>query len=125
MDKWAFIFIAPLFLSFAVPAVAQPAPNIERGHQVFEKWCAGCHNPDPALQKNGGGLVGTVFAGTYTLERKYKGTKPAALEARTDLTADLVKYTVRHGLNMMPRSRKTEISDSELDDVADYLTHKK
>ena len=111
-----------LTLAIATHARADTPSDSQKGHEIFEKWCAGCHNPNPALQKHGGGLVGQVFAGTYTLEQRYKGTKPAALEQRTDLTSDFIKYTVRHGLNMMPRSRKTEISDSDLDALATYLT---
>jgi mono/diheme cytochrome c family protein len=106
----------------SLPSMAQTPSAIEQGHEVFAKWCAGCHSPEPALEKNGHSLVGSVFAGTYTLEQRYKGTKPAALEQRTDLNATLIKYTVRHGLNVMPRSRKTEISDTDLDAIVDYLT---
>jgi (+)-pinoresinol hydroxylase len=108
--------------AFAGQALAQTAPDVEHGRAVFKLWCAGCHNPNPALQRNGQDLVGRVFAGTYTLEQRYKGDKPAALEARTDLDPSYVRFVVRHGLNMMPQSRKTEISDEDLDDVAAYLT---
>jgi mono/diheme cytochrome c family protein len=103
-------------------ALAQATPNIAHGHAVFKLWCAGCHNPNPALQRNGQDLVGRVFAGTYTLEQRYQGAKPAAIEERTDLSASYIHFVVRHGLNMMPLSRKTEISDEDLDSVAAYLT---
>jgi hypothetical protein len=39
-----------------------------------------------------------------------------------DLSPSDVRFVVRHGLNMMPLSRKTEISDEDLDNVAAYLT---
>jgi (+)-pinoresinol hydroxylase len=103
-------------------ALAQVVQNIDHGRAVFRLWCAGCHNPNPALQRNGQDLVGRVFAGTYTLEQRYKGVKPAALEERTDLDPSYIRFVVRHGLNMMPLSRKTEISDEDLEDVAAYLT---
>ncbi len=102
------------------PALAQSVSN---GHILFEKWCADCHNPDPAKQTDPNGpLVGRVYAGTYTLQQRYKGAEPAPLEQRTDLNPGMIKFTVRHGLNMMPHTRKTEISDAELNDIAAYLT---
>jgi mono/diheme cytochrome c family protein len=113
----------------AAPAFALSAPDVLQGHQVFEKWCAGCHNPELTKQQIGamkpdgtGNLINQVFAGTYVLAQRYKGAEPAALEQRTDLSPEMIKFTVRHGLNMMPRSRKTEISDVELNDIAAYLT---
>jgi len=109
-------------LALAAQALAQEPSEVQRGHEVFEKWCAGCHNPDPALQQHGGGLVGQVFAGTYTLEQRYHGSKPAALEQRTDLAPAYIQAVVRQGLNVMPRTRKTEVSDSDLAAVVAYLT---
>lgn len=53
-------------------------------------------------------------------ERRYHGSKPAALEQRTDLTPTQVKYAVRHGVKFMPFFRKTEIPDSDLDALAAY-----
>jgi len=107
----------------ATPALAQQPPGeVQRGHAVFEKWCAGCHNPDPALERHGGGLVGRVFAGTYTLEQRYHGTKPAALEQRTDLSPAYIRLMVRQGRNVMPRTRKTEVSDADLTAIVAYLT---
>jgi (+)-pinoresinol hydroxylase len=37
----------------------------------------------------------------------------------------LVKYTVRHGVSVMPPLRKTELSDADLDAIAAYLTRKR
>jgi (+)-pinoresinol hydroxylase len=116
--------VAVSLLAAAGLALAQrPAESeIQHGHEVFDKWCAGCHDPDPALQTHGDDLVGQVYAGTYLLEQRYHGSKPAALAQRTDLKADYVRVTVRQGRNMMPRTRKTEVSDSDLDAIAAYLT---
>ena len=47
---------------------------------------------------------------------------PAVLEERTDLTSVQIKTVVRRGLYGMPITRKTEVSDAELDDVVAYLT---
>ncbi len=59
------------------------------------------------------------------MQAKYKGTKPAELDQRTDLTAAFVTYTVRHGVSVMPSMRPTEITDTELKAIAAYLSRKK
>jgi mono/diheme cytochrome c family protein len=38
-----------------------------------------------------------------------------------DLSRELVKTIVRTGVKSMPFTRKTEISDADLDDLANYL----
>lgn len=60
--------------------------------------------------------------GTDALAAKYRGAVPALLEQRTDLTVESVTYVVRHGVSIMPFFRKTEISDSQLEDLAAYLS---
>jgi mono/diheme cytochrome c family protein len=52
----------------------------------------------------------------------YKGSKPAMLEERTDLTPEIIKQFVRNGVSVMPFFRKTEISDADLDALALYLS---
>jgi (+)-pinoresinol hydroxylase len=52
---------------------------------------------------------------------KYKGALPALLEARTDLTFDVLKAYLRHGSWSMPPFRKTELTDAEIQDIAAYL----
>ena len=84
-------------------------PRLQQGHDVFQKWCAPCHAPGP------------YHPGTQALAAKYKGEKPDALEARTDLTPDVTKTFVRGGVSIMPPFRKTEITDQELDALAAYL----
>jgi (+)-pinoresinol hydroxylase len=116
--------LATLVTAFAGGAVAGEAPSATQGHELFNKWCYGCHAasikhaPDASL-------LGSVVAGTYTLQQRYQGTKPAALQERTDLTPALINAVVRHGLNLMPRTRKTEVSDAELADIVAYLTQPK
>ena len=80
---------------------------------MFDKWCAPCHGAGPGKPA------------TAALAFKYKGAKPALLEERTDLTPEIVKYMVRNGVFTMPPSRKTEISDADLDDLAAYLSKSK
>jgi mono/diheme cytochrome c family protein len=92
----------------AADAAASP-----EGHAVFARWCGDCHAPVSERRK--------MLAGTYVLQQLYKGTKPAALEQRTDLTRAYVKRIVRTGWNIMPPTRKTEITDQQLDALAAYL----
>jgi (+)-pinoresinol hydroxylase len=91
------------------------AADVAHGQVVFGVWCTGCHEPLP-------GPSYAPPAGTYVLEQHYHGRIPSALEQRTDLTATLIRTMVRNGRNMMPQTRKTEISDSDLDDLVAYLT---
>lgn len=104
--------VLALGAAWAAQANAQGAP-VSRGRQVFDKWCAPCHG------------AGLGKPATAALAFKYKGQKPALLEERTDLTPDIVKYMVRNGVYTMPASRKTEISDDDLDVLAAYLSKAK
>ena len=90
---------------------------LAHGKQMFELWCSACHK-----RLNPGDLP---VAGTSSLQRKYGDTKPAALEQRTDLSAATIRTIVRHGTKSMPASRKTEISDADLDALVTYLTARK
>jgi mono/diheme cytochrome c family protein len=86
----------------------------ERGAAVFNNWCAACHSRD-----------GRNAPGTASLQFKYQGKTPAALEDRRDLTPQAVKFFVRQGVATMPFSRKTEVSDADLEALAAYLTQAK
>ena len=80
----------------------------ETGQRVFANWCAPCHMDSP-------------FApGTIQL-RQTRGPENAIIEQRTDLTEDLVRIFVRQGFAGMPKFRRTEISDRELDLLVEYL----
>lgn len=106
-------FVAGL-LVFAVPIAARtgPANSLASGRQVFDKWCAACH-----------GRTGRM-AGTIALEAKYEGKVPAALEDRSDLDPEIVRYFVRNGVSLMAPFRKTEISDTQLEALTTYLAAK-
>jgi mono/diheme cytochrome c family protein len=82
----------------------------QQGKKVFDRWCAACH------------AAGDAYPGTLALHAKYKGEMPPALEQRTDLNPDFVKFFVRNGVSVMPFFRKTEISDAELAALAAYLS---
>ena len=96
----------------AVPNAAAGSPDLQRGKAVFDEWCAGCHAPGPR------------HPGTQALDALYKGTKPGALEQRTDLAPKLTEQFVRKGVSVMPPFRKTEISDRDLAALAAYLAPK-
>jgi (+)-pinoresinol hydroxylase len=79
------------------------------GRAVYTKWCAPCHDP------------GVIHPGTNALTVKYRGVKSGVLLDWKDLAPETVKYLVRHGISVMPQFRKTEISDSDLDALAQFL----
>jgi len=92
-------------------AVETEGGATERGAAVFNNWCSACHSRGPQNAP-----------GTASLQVKYQGSVPAALEDRRDLTPDLVKFFVRNGVAMMAPLRKTEVSDADLEALAAYLT---
>lgn len=81
-----------------------------KGYVEYQDYCSMCHGEGPGRP------------GTMALQAKYKGTEPALLADRTDLTPALIKAYVRNGVSIMPIFRKTEISDADLDAIAAYLT---
>jgi len=86
---------------------------VERGAAVFNNWCSACHSRGPQNAP-----------GTASLQNKYQGSVPAALQDRRDLTPDLVKFFERNGVAMMAPLRKTEVSDADVDALAAYLTQR-
>ena len=100
-------------------------PLVKRGKQVFEARCQICHG---AYTKPQGVSVFSMpqMPGTYALELKYKGQKPALLEERTDLTAEAVAVFVRHGGGgFMPAFRPTEVSEEDLKALGAYIARKR
>ena len=92
-------------------ATAQTAPvDYSAGKLVYGKWCAPCHDP------------GVIHPATNALGAKYQGVKAGVILDWTDLPASTVKYWVRNGISVMPHFRKTEISDTELEALAAYLS---
>jgi mono/diheme cytochrome c family protein len=82
-----------------------------RGYVEYEKYCSACHGEGPEDRP-----------GYTALKVRYNGALPAALPDRTDLVPEYIKYLVRNGVSIMPRARRTEISDAELDAIVAYLT---
>jgi mono/diheme cytochrome c family protein len=102
---------APIASWSRTAAVSETAGSLsERGAAVFNNWCDACHRN-----------AGQNAPGTRSLELKYRGELPAALEERTDLTPALVELYVREGVATMPFYRKTEISDEDLAALSAYL----
>jgi (+)-pinoresinol hydroxylase len=111
-------FVKVFLLGVAAVAAAAPAQSADagHGHAVFLKWCAPCHSA-------GIGNPGAPMKpGTYALLAKYNNTLSPLIEERTDLQPDFIKVVVRNGITIMPFSRKTEISDRDLDDLVAWLT---
>ena len=99
--------------SRTMAAVETQGSPVERGAAVFNNWCSACHSRGPHNAP-----------GTASLQNKYQGSVPAALEDRRDRTPDLVKFFVRNGVAMMAPLRKTEVSDADLEALAAYLTRR-
>lgn len=84
--------------------------QIAEGREIFEMLCGQtCHGMD----ENTGDA-------TRTLEAKYQGSLPAALEERTNLTPEFIEIYVR-GLTGMAPYRPTEIDDAQFDALVAYL----
>lgn len=103
------VLVAGVVLAIAEPLAPRAQPPAADGKAVFDHWCAPCHAPGPR------------HPGTQALEALYRGTKPAALEQRTDLVTEITRAFVRSGASVMPPFRKTEIGDADLEALARYL----
>ena len=111
-DESREVVIEPHMETYGYVPRVKATSGLERGKQVYEQWCAICHNE------------GVGMAGTLVLKMKYKGEVTPLLEERTDLTRDVIEYYVREGMGSMPYFRKTEVSDSDLDALVLHLTQK-
>lgn len=113
--------VLPILLLLAMIGPRDPArgaapldrPSLTRGQETFQRWCGACHGAGPDKP------------GTMALRAKYQDSRPAELLLRTDLSVPMIKLFVRRGVSVMPPFRKTEISDGELADLADYLSNPK
>ena len=110
--KRAIPLLSLLVMTIGAPALGQTGPSAEDGKVVFDQWCIHCHG-----QMQRGPLPGTA-----SLTIKYRGELPALLEERTDLVPEFIRTVVRGGLFGMPITRKTEVSEAELEDIIAYLT---
>jgi mono/diheme cytochrome c family protein len=107
--------LAALVVACCAAVGANAQPSADRGKAKFEHSCAPCHG------KGVGNDGHAQLPGTEALKLKYRGTIPAALEDRTDLTADTIRAFVRNGTFSMPPFRPTELTNTEIADIAAYL----
>ena len=109
-SSWLLVTAAFFAAGAAVPSPSAPSDAAEAGgKQTFDHWCAPCHASGPG------------HPGTQSLEVKYGSKLPAPLEQRSDLTPEVTRYFVRHGVALMPFFRETEISETQLKELAEYL----
>lgn len=100
---------------------AAPAPvrQIERaelpGRSLFQHQCAPCHGTGP------GADGAPMLPGTAALAAKYGGQRPAQLELRNDLPAPVLRVFVRRGSGAMPAFRPSELTNAQIDQIAEYL----
>jgi len=112
------------------------ADSAPRGKMLFHRFCTECHGPAPAApspelkiggpsRAGGPGGPSQGPPGTAELQVRYAGAVPAELEKRTDLNFEWVRAIIRHGYHVMAPIRKTELSDTDVDSIAAYLTKDK
>ncbi len=123
MKKILFLIAAPLALSACGGEAGAPAgapqggpppmpepltmalrPDATGGEKLYIEKCAMCHGPNGM----GTGLLG-------------RRLEVALLELRADLTADYVITAARMGIGNMPPIPRGEVSDDQLQQIADYL----
>ena len=90
------------FISFATYA--------QDGEAIYQANCSHCHDP------------GMNNPGTQQLT-KTRGEENGILIDRDNLVDVYVKTIVRNGLNGMPTFKPTQITDSELDALAEFLAN--
>lgn len=101
--------IGVVLLGLSVSVCAEDSEPAHPGQAAYDRVCAMCHAP-------------TAFV-TMMLDMKYKGRPPGDLAYRPHLTPEYIKQVVRYGPPQggMGPFRPTEISDEELDAVAQYM----
>lgn len=82
------------------------ATSADAGERLYGSKCAFCH-----VGRN----TGTIMLG------RRLGKEMAELHKRTDLDADYVKAVVRTGIVNMPPISRVDVTDDELEKIADYL----
>jgi mono/diheme cytochrome c family protein len=81
-------------------------PQQQRGHDVFQVYCAACH-----YDRRSGSLHGPSLLGLF---------KKPALPSGAAATTERVTATIVHGRNNMP-ALGNKLSQDEIDDVLSYL----
>ena len=86
------------------PETLASRPGASGGEALYLEHCVSCH--------------GANGMGTGLLARR---VQPALLEARDNLPAAYVVTAARRGIGNMPAIPRGEVSDEELQAIADYL----
>ena len=92
----------------SVPPGERTAVSLNTGEELFNHYCIQCHGD------------GEGKPGANMLEQKH-GKEKRLIKGRDDLPAIYIKTVIRNGLLEMAPFRFTEISDEQLDLVADYV----
>lgn len=99
--------MAVLACAIASPVAMLSASDAQRSaEQIYATRCAYCHDA--------GGW------GTRALAKRMPEDQALLLQ-RSDLPAAYTKYVVRRGLRSMPAFNPSELTDAELDALADWL----
>jgi mono/diheme cytochrome c family protein len=114
LGLWVLLAALPAGLLAAQPTISWTWKSVsaatDPGKAEFERACTVCHGDGPDRP------------GTSSLQIKYQGKLPALLEERADLKPEFVRLYVRNGFAMMPRFRKTELDDAQVEAIVRYLT---
>lgn len=86
------------------PVTMAQRPDATGGEALYVEHCAMCHAPNGM----GAGLIG-------------RRSDQPLLELREDLTADFVILAARQGMGNMPSIPRGEVTDEEMQSIADYL----
>jgi mono/diheme cytochrome c family protein len=100
------LICAVTLLALAAPAHAAPDAAVKRGEMLYNQTCIYCHD------QNGWA--------TRDLARRF-GQDRAVLTQRGDLSQNLIRYVVRHGIGNMPAFTPTDLSGGDIDAIAEYL----
>ncbi|MCB2065178.1 MAG: cytochrome c [Erythrobacter sp.] len=98
---------APPRLPGQIEAVTFGLQSDEPGARLYGRECAYCH-----VGRN---------TGTIMLQHRLPEGTPAQLHERSNLPAAYVKIVVRNGMVNMPPLSRAELSDEDLDLIADWL----
>ena len=100
--------LATIIIVLSVMIHPLRAEDIVTGERVFQQWCIHCHGED----NSGPGTLRLAWD---------KGEDKSLLTERHDLNREYVRVVVRRGLDEMPSFRITEISETELKALVDFL----
>jgi mono/diheme cytochrome c family protein len=111
MSRFALAALAALGIAGVAMAQGMPKPttpvdrpNATGGERLYVEHCAMCHGPNGM----GTGLLG-------------RRVEPALLEQRDNFNAQYVIMAARRGIGNMPPITRGEVSDADLQQIADYL----